>query len=127
MGTVSFPSKRKCVLEGQSLRTALGPRDQQGRSPTSSDLTGLLRAVGASGRGRVCMADRDSQLSSRRPSGGLRPRIDRTYLCFCPDASSKGTEPLRGIFPEMHPDPASRDLPGHLLLDADNDTESTAL
>ncbi|XP_039696102.1 rho GTPase-activating protein 17 [Pteropus medius] len=43
------------------------------------------------------------------------------------DASPKGTEPPRSVFPEMHPDAASRDLPGHLLLDSDNGTESTAL
>ncbi|XP_040114033.1 rho GTPase-activating protein 17 isoform X5 [Oryx dammah] len=43
------------------------------------------------------------------------------------DASSRVSEPLRSIFPEMQPDSASKDLPGRILLDMDNDTESTAL
>uniref|UniRef100_A0A8D2JTB0 Rho GTPase-activating protein 17 n=1 Tax=Sciurus vulgaris TaxID=55149 RepID=A0A8D2JTB0_SCIVU len=43
------------------------------------------------------------------------------------DTNSRVSEPLRNIFPEMHSDSANRDLPGHILLDIDNDTESTAL
>ncbi|XP_023571392.1 rho GTPase-activating protein 17 isoform X7 [Octodon degus] len=43
------------------------------------------------------------------------------------DASSRVSEPLPSLFPDMHPDSASRDVPGHILLDIDNDTESTAL
>ncbi|MBZ3876611.1 Rho GTPase-activating protein 17 [Sciurus carolinensis] len=43
------------------------------------------------------------------------------------DTNSRVSEPLRSIFPEMHSDSANRDLPGHILLDIDNDTESTAL
>ncbi|XP_014652463.1 PREDICTED: rho GTPase-activating protein 17 isoform X2 [Ceratotherium simum simum] len=43
------------------------------------------------------------------------------------DANSRVSEPLRSIFPEMHSDSASKDLPGHILLDIDNETESTAL
>lgn len=43
------------------------------------------------------------------------------------DTNSRVSEPLRSIFPEMHSDSASRDLPGRVLLDMDNDTESTAL
>ncbi|XP_023979311.1 rho GTPase-activating protein 17 isoform X4 [Physeter macrocephalus] len=43
------------------------------------------------------------------------------------DANSRVSEPLRSIFPEMHSDSASKDLPGRILLDMDNDTESTAL
>ncbi|XP_053411390.1 rho GTPase-activating protein 17 isoform X4 [Nycticebus coucang] len=43
------------------------------------------------------------------------------------DANSRVPEPLRSIFPEVHSDSASKDLPGRILLDIDNDTESTAL
>ncbi|XP_029076269.1 rho GTPase-activating protein 17 isoform X5 [Monodon monoceros] len=43
------------------------------------------------------------------------------------DANSRVSEPLRSIFPETHSDSASKDLPGRILLDMDNDTESTAL
>ncbi|XP_074178981.1 rho GTPase-activating protein 17 isoform X7 [Rhinolophus sinicus] len=43
------------------------------------------------------------------------------------DASSRVSEPPHSIFPEMHSDSGSKDLPGHVLLDLDNDTESTAL
>ncbi|XP_076997614.1 rho GTPase-activating protein 17 isoform X3 [Tamandua tetradactyla] len=43
------------------------------------------------------------------------------------DANSRVSEPLRSIVPEMHSDSASKDLPGRILLDIDNDTESTAL
>lgn len=68
--------------------------------------------------------------SSRSPLGwplgrdhALIPRL----VCFCPDANSRLSEPLRSIFPEIHSDSASKDLPGRVLLDLDNDTESTAL
>uniref|UniRef100_A0A8D1Q2Z5 Rho GTPase activating protein 17 n=1 Tax=Sus scrofa TaxID=9823 RepID=A0A8D1Q2Z5_PIG len=43
------------------------------------------------------------------------------------DANPRASEPLRSLFPEMHSDSASKDLPGRILLDMDNDTESTAL
>ncbi|XP_016078179.1 PREDICTED: rho GTPase-activating protein 17 isoform X3 [Miniopterus natalensis] len=43
------------------------------------------------------------------------------------DANSRLSEPLRSVFPEIHSDSASKDLPGRVLLDLDNDTESTAL
>ncbi|KAF6272288.1 Rho GTPase activating protein 17 [Rhinolophus ferrumequinum] len=43
------------------------------------------------------------------------------------DASSRVSEPPHSFFPEMHSDSGSKDLPGHVLLDMDNDTESTAL
>ncbi|XP_032459702.1 rho GTPase-activating protein 17 isoform X4 [Phocoena sinus] len=43
------------------------------------------------------------------------------------DTNSRVSEPLRSIFPETHSDSASKDLPGRILLDMDNDTESTAL
>ncbi|XP_040829117.1 rho GTPase-activating protein 17 isoform X3 [Ochotona curzoniae] len=43
------------------------------------------------------------------------------------DVNSRVSEPLRSIFPEMHSDSASKEVPGHILLDIDNDTESTAL
>ncbi|XP_035968389.1 rho GTPase-activating protein 17 isoform X4 [Halichoerus grypus] len=43
------------------------------------------------------------------------------------DTSSRVSEPLRSTFPDMLSDSASKDLPGRILLDIDNDTESTAL
>ncbi|XP_002756024.1 rho GTPase-activating protein 17 isoform X4 [Callithrix jacchus] len=43
------------------------------------------------------------------------------------DTNSRVSEPLQSIFPEMHSDSASKDVPGCILLDIDNDTESTAL
>ncbi|XP_006902110.1 PREDICTED: rho GTPase-activating protein 17 [Elephantulus edwardii] len=43
------------------------------------------------------------------------------------DTNSRASEHLRGIFPELNSDLASKDLPGRILLDMDNDTESTAL
>nr|BAB55203.1 unnamed protein product [Homo sapiens] len=43
------------------------------------------------------------------------------------DSNSRVSEPHRSIFPEVHSDSASKDVPGRILLDIDNDTESTAL
>ncbi|XP_051048851.1 rho GTPase-activating protein 17 isoform X5 [Phodopus roborovskii] len=43
------------------------------------------------------------------------------------DTNSRSSESLRNIFPEIHSDLASKEVPGHILLDIDNDTESTAL
>ncbi|XP_045317543.1 rho GTPase-activating protein 17 isoform X2 [Leopardus geoffroyi] len=43
------------------------------------------------------------------------------------DTSSRVSEPLRSTFPDTHSDSASRDVPGRIVLDIDNDTESTAL
>nr|XP_042139106.1 rho GTPase-activating protein 17 isoform X4 [Peromyscus maniculatus bairdii] len=43
------------------------------------------------------------------------------------DTNSRVSESLRNIFPEIHSDLASKEVPGHILLDIDNDTESTAL
>lgn len=54
------------------------------------------------------------------------PRTDSASL-FCPDASSRVSEPPHSIFPDMLSDSASKDVPGRVLLDMDNDTESTAL
>lgn len=49
------------------------------------------------------------------------------FHVFCPDTNSRVSESLRSIFPEIHSDLASKEVPGHILLDIDNDTESTAL
>ncbi|XP_011915839.1 PREDICTED: rho GTPase-activating protein 17 isoform X6 [Cercocebus atys] len=43
------------------------------------------------------------------------------------DSNSRVSEPHRSVFPEIHSDSASKDVPGRILLDIDNDTESTAL
>uniref|UniRef100_A0A8C6G219 Rho GTPase-activating protein 17 n=1 Tax=Moschus moschiferus TaxID=68415 RepID=A0A8C6G219_MOSMO len=65
---------------------------------------------------------------------GAQPTADGSHSIAAPtaskivtDANSRVSEPLRSIFPEMHSDSASKDLPGRILLDMDNDTESTAL
>ncbi|XP_054436857.1 rho GTPase-activating protein 17 isoform X3 [Pteronotus mesoamericanus] len=59
----------------------------------------------------------DSSLSSAVPTASK----------IVTDANSRVSEPIRSVFPETHPDSASKDLPGRVLLDMDNDTESTAL
>lgn len=58
---------------------------------------------------------------------GISTPLIPCLLMFCPDTNSRVSEPLRSIFPEMQSDSASKDLPGRILLDMDNDTESTAL
>uniref|UniRef100_A0A8C3VNB7 Rho GTPase-activating protein 17 n=1 Tax=Catagonus wagneri TaxID=51154 RepID=A0A8C3VNB7_9CETA len=65
---------------------------------------------------------------------GAHPTGDGSLSIAAPTASKIVTEAnprvselLRSPFPEMHPDAASKDLPGRILLDMDNDTESTAL
>lgn len=55
------------------------------------------------------------------------PYSVRTEIGVFNDANSRVSEPLRSIFPEVHSDSASKELPGHILLDIDNETESTAL
>lgn len=56
------------------------------------------------------------------------PLTDTTFLhVFCPDTNSRVSESLRNMFPEIHSDLAGKEVPGHILLDIDNDTESTAL
>uniref|UniRef100_A0A8C9PES2 Rho GTPase-activating protein 17 n=1 Tax=Spermophilus dauricus TaxID=99837 RepID=A0A8C9PES2_SPEDA len=92
----------------------------------NSSLTQLLRAAEVSSRGLCAWADSPSQ---PRPQGShMSPLVDTMSPCvFCPDTNSRASEPLRSIFSEMHSDSANKDLPGHILLDIDNDTESTAL
>uniref|UniRef100_A0A8C9AJR1 Rho GTPase-activating protein 17 n=1 Tax=Prolemur simus TaxID=1328070 RepID=A0A8C9AJR1_PROSS len=65
---------------------------------------------------------------------GAHPAADGNLTNTAPTASkivtdtnSRVSEPLRSLFPEVPPDSASKDLPGRILLDIDNDTESTAL
>ncbi|XP_008566685.1 PREDICTED: rho GTPase-activating protein 17 [Galeopterus variegatus] len=65
---------------------------------------------------------------------GAHPATDGNLTSTAPTASkivtdtnSRVSEPLRSIFPEMHSDSASKDLASRVLLDIDNDTESTAL
>ncbi|XP_047636235.1 rho GTPase-activating protein 17 isoform X5 [Phacochoerus africanus] len=65
---------------------------------------------------------------------GAHPTADGSLSIAAPtaskivtDANPRASEPLRSLFPEMHSDSASKDLPGRILLDMDNDTESTAL
>ncbi|XP_055994794.1 rho GTPase-activating protein 17 [Sorex fumeus] len=60
------------------------------------------------------------------PPGDAHPAAP-TASKIVTDASPRVSDPLRSLFPETHSDPASKDLPGRILLDMDNDTESTAL
>lgn len=55
------------------------------------------------------------------------PYSVRTEIGMINDTNSRVSESLRSIFPEIHSDLASKEVPGHILLDIDNDTESTAL
>uniref|UniRef100_A0A8C5LAZ6 Rho GTPase-activating protein 17 n=1 Tax=Jaculus jaculus TaxID=51337 RepID=A0A8C5LAZ6_JACJA len=57
---------------------------------------------------------------------GLAPAAP-TASKIVTDTNSRVSEPLRSFFPEIHSDSTSKDVPGHILLDIDNDTESTAL
>ncbi|XP_036047361.1 rho GTPase-activating protein 17 isoform X6 [Onychomys torridus] len=61
--------------------------------------------------------------------GSLAPAAPTTPTAsrIVTDTNSRVSEPLRNIFPEIHSDLASKEVPGHILLDIDNDTESTAL
>ncbi|XP_052055753.1 rho GTPase-activating protein 17 isoform X4 [Apodemus sylvaticus] len=58
--------------------------------------------------------------------GGLTPSVP-TASRIVTDTNSRVSESFRNIFPEIHSDLASKEVPGHILLDIDNDTESTAL
>lgn len=72
-------------------------------------------------------------LTFQPPSQCLGWHLDLTLTdtmflhVFCPDTNSRVSESFRNIFPEIHSDLASKEVPGHILLDIDNDTESTAL
>lgn len=55
------------------------------------------------------------------------PYSVRTEIGMFNDTNSRVSESLRNIFPEIHSDLSSKEVPGHILLDIDNDTESTAL
>ncbi|XP_046310570.1 rho GTPase-activating protein 17 isoform X5 [Marmota monax] len=67
----------------------------------------------------------DSSLSSAAPTASKI--VTDVLPSALTDTNSRASEPLRSIFSEMHSDSANKDLPGHILLDIDNDTESTAL
>ncbi|XP_075828240.1 rho GTPase-activating protein 17 isoform X6 [Microtus pennsylvanicus] len=58
--------------------------------------------------------------------GSLMPTAP-TASRIVTDTNSRVSESLRSVFPEIHSDLASKEVPGHILLDIDNDTESTAL
>lgn len=114
--------------ESKFLRWHLGlPRAPRGRQTGVGSATQLpLGLIVPLVRERVCMG---CLSFSPSPWGGLLGVTMHSYhvSCFCPDANSRLSEPLRGIFPDLHSDSDSKDVPGRLLLDMDNDTESTAL
>ncbi|XP_051001149.1 rho GTPase-activating protein 17 [Acomys russatus] len=58
--------------------------------------------------------------------GSLMPAAP-TASRIVTDTNSRVSESLRNIFSEIHSDLSSKEVPGHILLDIDNDTESTAL
>ncbi|XP_054991916.1 rho GTPase-activating protein 17 isoform X2 [Sorex araneus] len=61
------------------------------------------------------------------PPGDTHPAAP-TASKIVTDANSRVSDPPRSLFPETHAEPtSSKDLPGRILLDMDNDTESTAL
>lgn len=83
-----------------------------------------------SGKGCVCaQADSDLPASFLAHWWHLDLTLTDTMFLhvFCPDTNSRVSESIRSIFPEIHSDLASKEVPGHILLDIDNDTESTAL
>ncbi|RLV91737.1 hypothetical protein DV515_00014028 [Chloebia gouldiae] len=59
------------------------------------------------------------ELALARPLNSLFP--------FCADSNPSIPEALANPPPELPAEPAGRELHNHLLLDIDNDTESTAL
>ncbi|NXG02729.1 RHG17 protein, partial [Sakesphorus luctuosus] len=64
---------------------------------------------------------------SQLPADGTVANPTQTASKIVTDSNSSIPEPLPNPPSELPPEPASRDLHNHLLLDIDNDTESTAL
>jgi len=54
-------------------------------------------------------------------------RLLNLLFVFCADSSSSIQEPLQTPSSELLTETASKELHNHLVLDIDNDTESTAL
>lgn len=98
---------------GLHLRAALDSTREGGAAP----VRGGVRA------GPLGLSGSPSPQSAPGGAAARSPRVS----CFCPDTSARVSEPLRSTFPDTHSDSASKELPGRLLLDIDNDTESTAL
>ncbi|NWT04429.1 RHG17 protein, partial [Mionectes macconnelli] len=64
---------------------------------------------------------------SQPPADGIVANPAQTASKIVTDSNSSIPEPLPNPPSELPPEPASRELHNHLLLDIDNDTESTAL
>ncbi|XP_050173102.1 rho GTPase-activating protein 17 isoform X4 [Myiozetetes cayanensis] len=64
---------------------------------------------------------------SQLPADGIVANPTQTASKIVTDSNSSIPEPLPNPPSELPAEPASRDLHNHLLLDIDNDTESTAL
>uniref|UniRef100_A0A8D2PAV8 Rho GTPase activating protein 17 n=1 Tax=Zosterops lateralis melanops TaxID=1220523 RepID=A0A8D2PAV8_ZOSLA len=64
---------------------------------------------------------------SQLPADGTAANPAQTASKIVTDSNSSIPEPLANPPPELPADPAGRELHNHLLLDIDNDTESTAL
>ncbi|NWU79793.1 RHG17 protein, partial [Onychorhynchus coronatus] len=64
---------------------------------------------------------------SQLPGDGIVANPTQTASKIVTDSNSSIPEPLPNPPSELPAEPASRDLHNHLLLDIDNDTESTAL
>ncbi|XP_066186041.1 rho GTPase-activating protein 17 isoform X5 [Sylvia atricapilla] len=64
---------------------------------------------------------------SQLPADGTAANPAQTASKIVTDSNSSIPEPLANPPPELPAEPAGRELHNHLLLDIDNDTESTAL
>ncbi|XP_019062945.1 rho GTPase-activating protein 17 isoform X1 [Fukomys damarensis] len=115
---------------GKQNLSLLGPQPQAVSSPeTAQPHTGTLPRPRPVPKPR----NRPSMPPPPHPPGAY-PAGDSSLTGVTPtaskivtDTSSRVSDPLRSVFPETHSDSASKDVPGHILLDIDNDTESTAL
>ncbi|EPY74524.1 hypothetical protein CB1_001982001 [Camelus ferus] len=116
------PSSAGTLEQGPSPGDGSPPKPKDS-APAPAPAPGRSSGQAASGQNPAPAAAGSHQLSvgPAHNSAGPSPHTLRR------DSNSRISEPLRSIFPEMHSDSASKDLPGRILLDMDNDTESTAL
>ncbi|KAJ7397393.1 SH3 domain-binding protein 1 [Pitangus sulphuratus] len=101
------------VMEGDLLKKESASKS---KDSTSSATPPPVRNGGQAGSST-------NQLSVNQPQNAAGPSPHALRR----DSNSSIPEPLPNPPSELPAEPASRDLPNHLLLDIDNDTESTAL
>lgn len=130
---MEFPLLKASISQGSHLWGCPGSQDQWTVVAIVSRLSraSLLMALEAFRKGLCLYVGwlKPSSLSSQCLWGHLGPYPHWYHVssCLCPDTNSRVSESLRSVFPEIHSDLASKEVPGHILLDIDNDTESTAL